>query len=141
MPTTKFLTQVEILADFQSEFQEDARFTEFIEMRDLGFPIAYLLREAMVKSVTDAGKEWVNRAFEDLLELFGLTDTGWSDWWEIQEVVGVEANWDLPEGSVWEPDASPVNSQDGQSAAAFCSQCGKETAQGAKFCSSCGTSL
>jgi len=68
----------EILSDAWMEHRRDERFEEFIWYNDIGLPLAHMLSIDMVSRTDRADKE-VNLAFESLLKLLEIEDSGFED--------------------------------------------------------------
>lgn len=80
---TSFENKTRIMSDFVDEYQDDERFAEFIALRNLGFPLAVAVQSEMVTGITDNGAKWIELCFDDLLALFGKTDRGFVQLYEV----------------------------------------------------------
>jgi hypothetical protein len=90
--TTAFEAKCEILDSFQERYCWDTResVSGFLSQHDLGVPLAMAYSQNWVQDIAPEGRKWVDIAFESLLELFGLEDTGWSDLIELEVVAEFE---------------------------------------------------
>lgn len=88
---TSFEDKAQILSDFEEGYGEDTRYAEFIAMRNLGFPLAIAYVSEMITGITDSGAVWIEQAFDDLLELLGVEDKGWTDLYDIEKEAGLES--------------------------------------------------
>lgn len=72
---TPFDTQCEILSELWTKYKFETEFSDFIEYNDLGLPLAFALKEDLVKP-TVRSKGLVNETFGLLLGILQLEDTG-----------------------------------------------------------------
>lgn len=86
MAKTKFRVKCEILSDFYTQHKGEERFEDYFTYSDLGLPLAYAIATGIVEK-TPLAKGFVNEAFELLLEILGLEDTGYED---LEEILGYE---------------------------------------------------
>jgi hypothetical protein len=80
--TTDLASKIDILNDIWINYSEEEGFQDFIEMNDLGLPLAHLISNGIVESTTLA-EELVNQSFNDLMELFEIDDSGFKKFEEI----------------------------------------------------------
>ena len=73
--TTELASKCDILNDIWINHSNDESFEDFIEINDLGFPMAYFICNGIVE-VTPLAEEIINVTFSDLLELLEIEDTG-----------------------------------------------------------------
>jgi hypothetical protein len=73
--TTPYLSKAKILADLWLHYRKDEDFIDFIEMNDIGLPLAYAISEGIVKSSTSAEK-YLNESFELLTTVLDIDDIG-----------------------------------------------------------------
>jgi hypothetical protein len=68
----------EILADLWIGYQTDPEFKDFIEYSDLALPLAYSIANNIIKIDYDNDRlnEFIDEAFDLLVEGLGLEDTG-----------------------------------------------------------------
>jgi hypothetical protein len=57
------------------DYRSDEEFQDFIEYNDLGLPLAYAISAGIVEA-TELSNNFVNEAFDILVEALGLEDTG-----------------------------------------------------------------
>jgi hypothetical protein len=57
------------------DYRSDEEFQDFIEYNDLGLPLAYAISAGIVEA-TELSSNFVNEAFDILVEALGLEDTG-----------------------------------------------------------------
>jgi hypothetical protein len=79
---TGFLLKCRILNDLWLNHREDETFKEFISEQDLALPIAHLFLESIV-FYTPRGGRYVEEAFEWLLVLVGVEDSGFESLEEL----------------------------------------------------------
>lgn len=70
---TDYSKQIEILNDLWINHSDNKIFESFIEINDLGLPLAHLLWHGIVES-TPLVEEIIQQSFEDLLEVLDLKD-------------------------------------------------------------------
>jgi hypothetical protein len=80
--TTDYASKINILNDIWINYSEEEGFQDFIEINDLGLPLAHLISNGIVESTTLA-EELVNQSFNDLMELFEIDDSGFKKFEEI----------------------------------------------------------
>jgi hypothetical protein len=73
--TTELASKCDILNDIWINHSNDESFEDFIEINDLGLPMAYFICNGIVE-VTPLAEEIINVTFSDLLELLEIEDTG-----------------------------------------------------------------
>lgn len=75
--TTDYASKCDILNDIWVNYS-DYKFVEtFIEMNDLGLPMAHFISNGIVES-TPLAEQLVNQSFQELLELFDYEDEGFT---------------------------------------------------------------
>lgn len=84
---TKFKTKCLILSDLWLNYRSDEQFEEFITYNDLGLPLAYAISEEIVVA-TDTAKQFVNEAFDLLLDGISAKDTGFENLDDVLEAEG-----------------------------------------------------
>jgi hypothetical protein len=75
---TDYSKQCEILEDLWINHTNNEIFEDFIELNDLGLPLAHMIANGIVES-TPLAQEIVQQSFEDLLELLEVKDVGFSN--------------------------------------------------------------
>jgi hypothetical protein len=75
--TTEIASKCDILTDIWINHTENEWFADFIEINDLGLPMAYFISKGIVE-MTPMAKDLVDNTFTDLLELFDVKDTGFT---------------------------------------------------------------
>ena len=80
--TTDYASKVDILNDLWINYSEEEEFQDFIEMNDLGLPLAHCISNGIVES-TPLAEQLVNQSFNSLIELFETEDTGFKSFQEI----------------------------------------------------------
>jgi len=83
---TKFKTKCLILSDLWLNYRSDEQFEEFITYNDLGLPLAYAIAEEIVVA-TDTAKQFINEAFDLLLDGISAKDTGFEN---LDDVLAAE---------------------------------------------------
>jgi hypothetical protein len=84
MTKTAFETKCEILSYFYLWHREEALYTrdsvihEVMMTQTIAFPLAFFLKDGMVKAVEDP-EPFIEEGWEDLLLAYGLEDTGFED--------------------------------------------------------------
>ena len=73
--TTDLASKCDILNDIWINHSNDESFEDFIEINDLGLPMAYFICNGIVE-VTPLAEEIIDVTFSDLLELLEIEDTG-----------------------------------------------------------------
>jgi hypothetical protein len=73
--TTELASKCDILNDIWINHSNDESFEDFIEINDLGLPMAYFICNGIVE-VTPLAEEIIDVTFSDLLELLEIEDTG-----------------------------------------------------------------
>jgi hypothetical protein len=84
---TKFKTKCLILSDLWLNYRSDEQFEEFITYNDLGLPLAYAIAEEIVVA-TDTAKQFINEAFDLLLDGISAKDTGFENLDDVLEAEG-----------------------------------------------------
>ena len=75
--TTELANKCDILTDLWINHSQDGRFDDFIEINDLGLPLAYFIANGVVE-ITPLASEIIDATFTDLLDLFEVEDTGFT---------------------------------------------------------------
>jgi hypothetical protein len=75
---TSFDIKCEILGDIWIDYRKDKEFQDFISYNDLGLPMAYMVSNDLI-SLTDAGKKFIEEAWELLLGALEIEDRGFID--------------------------------------------------------------
>jgi uncharacterized protein (DUF2164 family) len=75
---TDYSKKCEILNDLWINHINNEMFEDFIEVNDLGLPMAHFISQGIVESTTLA-QELVEQSFEDLLELLEIKDVGFTN--------------------------------------------------------------
>ena len=73
--TTDLASKCDILKDIWINHSDDELFDDFIEINDLGLPMAYFICNGIVEA-TPLAIEIIDLTFADLLELLDIEDTG-----------------------------------------------------------------
>jgi hypothetical protein len=73
--TTELASKCDILNDIWINHSNDEWFEDFIEINDLGLPMAYFISNGIVEA-TPLAIEIIDVTFADLLELLEIEDTG-----------------------------------------------------------------
>lgn len=81
---TDFSGKCEILADLWTEYRNDEQFYALIQFADLGMPLAYLIHEGIVER-TDQTEDYVNQAWDLLLQILEIKDTGFDTLLQVTE--------------------------------------------------------
>jgi hypothetical protein len=72
---TDLASKCDILNDIWINHSENEWFEDFIDINDLGLPMAYFICNGIVEA-TPLAIEIIDATFADLLELFEIEDTG-----------------------------------------------------------------
>ena len=80
--TTEYANKIDILNDLWTNYSEEEGFQDFIEMNDLGLPLAHLISNGIVES-TPLAEELINQSFSWLMDLFEIEDSGFKSFEEI----------------------------------------------------------
>jgi hypothetical protein len=75
--TTELANKCDILTDLWINHSQDGRFDDFIEINDLGLPLAYFIANGVVE-ITPLASDIIDATFTDLLDLFEVEDTGFT---------------------------------------------------------------
>ena len=73
--TTEIASKCDILTDIWINHSNNEWFEDFIEINDLGLPMAYFISNGIVEA-TPLAIEIIDVSFADLLELLEIEDTG-----------------------------------------------------------------
>lgn len=80
--TTDYASKIDILNDLWINYSEAEEFQDFIEMNDLGLPLAHFISNGIVES-TPLAEELINQSFGWLMDLFEIEDSGFKSFQEI----------------------------------------------------------
>jgi hypothetical protein len=75
---TGFNNRCEILGYFHSHYSAQKEFQDFMELNDLGLPLAYFVSEGLCE-VSDDGVRYINETYSLFLAYLELEDTGFSN--------------------------------------------------------------
>ena len=75
--TTELASKCDILTDLWVNHSENERFESFVEINDLGLPLAYFIANGVVE-ITPLASDIIDATFADLLDLFDIEDTGFT---------------------------------------------------------------
>jgi hypothetical protein len=75
--TTEIASKCDILTDLWINHSENERFESFVEINDLGLPLAYFIANGVVE-MTPLANDIIDATFTDLLDLFEIEDTGFT---------------------------------------------------------------
>jgi hypothetical protein len=75
--TTEIASKCDILTDLWINHSENERFEDFVEINDLGLPLAYFIANGVVE-MTPLASDIIDATFTDLLDLFEVEDTGFT---------------------------------------------------------------
>lgn len=76
--STDYSKKCEILNDLWINHINNEMFYDFIEVNDLGLPMAHFISQGIVES-TPLAKELIDQTFDDLLELLEIKDVGFTN--------------------------------------------------------------
>ena len=76
---TTLENKAKILGELWLTYRDDINFADFIEYNDLGLPLAYAYANGIIDNISARATEFINEAFDLLLDGFGQTDTGYTD--------------------------------------------------------------
>lgn len=76
---TTLENKAKILGELWISYRDDEAFADFIEYNDLGLPLAYAYANGIIDNISARATEFINEAFDLLLNGFGQTDTGYTD--------------------------------------------------------------
>lgn len=68
---TDFSSKCEILAQLWIDYREDKDFAKFIEINDVGLPLAYAKVKNLASNINEAV---INQSWDNLLEYCGIFD-------------------------------------------------------------------
>ena len=82
----------QILYYFQEQYNDDTReeISDFLFTHEMGLSLSIASHLGWFSELADEGKAWVEATFSDFLELFGLEDTGYDDFFVIEAMLGLE---------------------------------------------------
>lgn len=83
---TTLEAKTQILSDYWFQYSQEPDHAEFIEIHDIGIPLAVLILLDHA-TATPSGVEWINSDFEDLLGKFGVDPLG--DFDSLDEIVEI----------------------------------------------------
>ena len=87
---TTLETKMQILSDYWFAYSQDADHVDFIEVHDIGIPLAALVLLGHA-TATPTGIEWIESDYKDLLEEFGVDPLGDFDYLDqIVEIASYE---------------------------------------------------
>ena len=98
---TDFSNICDILGEIASQYDEDGEFKDFIAFNDLGIPLAYMTREALV-TPSKVGERYILETWDIFLKGLGLEDTGFTDLDSVLDQRTTPGRWNvtnLPSGS------------------------------------------
>lgn len=72
---TTLETKIETLADYWFAYSQDPDHADFIEVHDIGIPLAVLLHLGHA-TATESGVVWIHTDYEDMLNEFGVDTMG-----------------------------------------------------------------
>jgi hypothetical protein len=72
---TDFSNVCNILAKIYSDFRDDEAFEQFVEINDIGLPLAYFTADGLCE-VSPDGAKYISATWDSLLENFAIEDTG-----------------------------------------------------------------
>ena len=75
---TDYSSKCEILNDLWINHNNNKMFYEFIDINDLGLPLAHFISQGIVES-TPLAQELVDQTFENLLKLLKVKDVGFKN--------------------------------------------------------------
>jgi hypothetical protein len=105
---TDFSNICDILGEISSQYKEDDEFKDFIAFNDLGIPLAYLTREALV-TPSKVGERYILETWDIFLQGLGLEDKGFTDLNSVLDQRTSPASWNvtnLPSGNNQNEDAT-----------------------------------
>ncbi len=79
---TDFSNRINILVDFWTGYKQDPEFSDFIEITDIAFSLAFLIKHGHVL-LTEKGEGMLNNLWIDFLEYLDVEDTGFEELGEI----------------------------------------------------------
>ena len=85
--TTDYAKKVDILKHLWLNYSDNDMFEEFIDLNDLGLPMAYFISQGIVES-TPMAEDLVNQSFQALLDMFEVDDRGFKS---LQEIINTRA--------------------------------------------------
>jgi hypothetical protein len=83
---TDFSNVCSILAKIYSDFRDDEAFEQFVEINDIGLPLAYFHADGLCE-VSEQGARYIAMTWESLLEDFGVEDTGFESLSDVLAVI------------------------------------------------------
>jgi hypothetical protein len=84
---TSIETKTQILNELYIEYSTDPEFQDFIEMHDLGIPLAVLITQGHA-TATPSGLKWIEADFDELCEEIGVDKYG--DYDSLEEMFILE---------------------------------------------------
>jgi hypothetical protein len=85
--TTDYAKRSEILHHLWINYNDNEDFEEFIDLNDLGLPMAYFIHKGIVES-TPMAEDLVNQSFQALLDMFEVEDKGFKS---LQQILNTRA--------------------------------------------------
>lgn len=87
---TSYEIRVSILSELIQKYRQDPILKEFIELEDLGLPLAYLISTGVVET-TEKAQKFLDDSFEGLLQFLEIPeDEGFKD---LDDLLA-ESSWD-----------------------------------------------
>ena len=83
--TTELASKCDILNDIWINHSENEWLEDFIEINDLGLPMAYFISNGIVEA-TPLAVEIIDATFADLLELLDVEDVGFTSLSDIVKI-------------------------------------------------------
>jgi len=75
--TTDLASKCDILTDLWINHSQNAMFDDFVEINDLGLPLAYFIANGVVE-ITPLASDIIDATFTSLLDLFEIEDIGFT---------------------------------------------------------------
>ena len=72
---TDFSNVCAILSHLYSEFRYSEEFEQFVEINDIGLPLAYFANDNLCE-VSSEGVRYISATWDDFLDLLEIEDTG-----------------------------------------------------------------
>ena len=92
MTNTPFSKQVDIVAEYFLEGQDEEGYGVLVASFDLGFPLAFAIHNGGLdeNALTDKGREWISEAFLAILNEYGVDRGG--DYDSFDEILLISDN-------------------------------------------------
>lgn len=81
-------TKIETLADYWFAYSQDPDHVDFVEVHDIGIPLAVLVHLGHALA-TETGVEWIDTDYADLLAEFGVDPLG--EYESLEEIVEISS--------------------------------------------------